>query len=226
MFSQEGKKGEREGKDRENEHERENEKDDKNFSWHRGGKAGDGCFDESTRIINAGIGIGGGNYYSGIIGSGYSTSTSPALSLSYEQAIKKKLGPGYIGVGGYLGFQSESITNTYFYDNNGYTGNFYYKDSWKYYMIAARGAYHWDVLNFKKGEIYGGLLVGLRFQSYSYTTNNPDPAAFNYSVSSGSVFPTFSLFVGGRWYFAKNIAVFGELGYGISYLTGGLSFRF
>ncbi len=93
-------------------------------------------------------------------------------------------------------------------------------------MIAARGAYHLDFLNFKKAELYGGALIGLRIETYSYETNNPDPRAFDYRVSRGSVFPTFSVFVGGRWYFAKNIGLFGELGYGISYVTGGISFKF
>jgi hypothetical protein len=40
------------------------------------------------------------------------------------------------------------------------------------------------------------------------------------------VYPAYTVFGGARWYFVKNIALFGEAGYGISYLTGGFSFKF
>jgi len=36
----------------------------------------------------------------------------------------------------------------------------------------------------------------------------------------------YSLYGGARYYFSENLAVFGELGYGISYLTVGLALRF
>ena len=93
-------------------------------------------------------------------------------------------------------------------------------------MVAARGAYHFDVLNSKNAELYVGAIVGVRIQTYHYDTNNPDPNADNYRLSSGSVYPTYSVFAGARWYFAKKVALFGEVGYGISYLTGGFSFKF
>ena len=183
-------------------------------------------FDEKTHIINLGVGF-GANYYSGYSGYGYGYRSSPAFSISYEQAIPKKLGPGYLGVGAYFGFQTASTTYNYYYNkNNYYNQNYYYKHSWNNFMIAARAAYHWDVLNFKRADIYAGVMVGARIQTYNYETNNPDPYAENYRLNQGSAYPSLSAFVGARWYFVKNVALFGEFGYGISYVTGGLSFKF
>ncbi|HEX7412696.1 MAG TPA: hypothetical protein VF411_01530 [Bacteroidia bacterium] len=185
------------------------------------------CFDENTHVLNLGVGFGGGNYYaSAYSGYGYSYNVSPAFSITYEQTIKQRVGPGYIGVGGYMGYQGSSSTYNYSYDDHGYIGNYYSTNSWSDFMIAARGAYHWDVVNKKKVELYAGALLGLRIQTYRYTTNNPDPNYHGYWVNNGSVFPAFSVFVGGRWYFAKNVGLFAEVGYGISYLTGGISFKF
>ncbi|MHB8402716.1 MAG: hypothetical protein ACYDCN_11955 [Bacteroidia bacterium] len=204
--------------------ERDNEREHRNAS---SSSSGEKCFDENTRILNVGIGFGGGNYYaSAYNGPGYSYRVSPAFSITYEQAIKKKVGPGYIGVGGYLGYQGSSITENYYYDNNGYTGNYYSTNRWTDIMVAARGAYHWDVVCAKKAELYAGALIGLRIQTWRYTTSNPDPNYRNYYSSNGSVFPTFDIFVGGRYYFTNKIAVFAEVGYGISYITGGISFKF
>src|SRR4051812_19142364 len=76
-----------------------NAQDKKNSSSTNGGGK---CFDENTRIVNLGLGLGAG-YYSY---AGYASHRTPAFSLSYEQPYKKRLGPGFLGVGGYLGFQS------------------------------------------------------------------------------------------------------------------------
>jgi hypothetical protein len=186
---------------------------------------GDKCFDETSHILNLGIGF-GNNYYSIYRGTGYKYSVSPAFSLTYEQAIPKKLGPGYLGVGAYVGYQSARSRYDYGNYYGAYYGNYYYEHKWKNYMIAARGAYHLDFLNSAKAEVYAGVLIGLRIQTYTYTSNDPDPSYNSYhKLDNGSVVPAYSLFAGARWYFAKNIAVYGELGYGISYATVGLSFR-
>jgi hypothetical protein len=184
------------------------------------------CFNENTHVMNFGVGFGNNNYYTAYRGNGYHYKSSPAFSFSYEQAFRKKLGPGFLGLGAYLGYQGASSTYNYHWDKNGYDNNYYYKNSWNNFMVAARGAYHFDFLNSKRAEVYFGALAGLRIQSYQYETNNPDPYAVNYSVNSGRVFPTFSVFAGARWYFVKNVALFAEAGYGISYLTGGLSIKF
>ncbi|MDP1746943.1 MAG: hypothetical protein Q8L90_15315 [Bacteroidota bacterium] len=179
---------------------------------------GEKSFNENTHIINIGIGSGGNRYYRG---SGYDVyGRSPAFSLSYEQPWRERLGPGFLGVGAYFGYQNAH------YRNNHYTSsNYYYEHNWNYMMIAARAIYHWDVLNAANAEVYGGAILGLRIQTYNYSTNNPFSNGDN-RLNEGSVYPAFSIIAGARWYFAKKVAVYGEVGSGISYLTAGLSFKF
>ena len=179
------------------------------------------CFDESSHIINLGFGFGGVSYYRGYRGTGYDYGRSPAFSLSYEQPWREKVGPGFLGLGVYAGFQTEhSNYRGYYYNGVNYT----YDYRWNHYIIAARAAYHWDVLNLDNVELYGGLIMGLSFQTHSYTTTDPYPNN-DHSWYGRSVYPAFSLFAGGRWYFVNKVALFGEFGYGISYATLGLSFK-
>ncbi len=92
-------------------------------------------------------------------------------------------------------------------------------------LFATRGVYHWDVLNSKNAEVYAGALMGFRITTYNYTTNSNDPDINSYKRSDAGFFPIASLFAGARWYFVPNIALFGEAGYGVSYLTGGITFK-
>ena len=186
---------------------------------------GSNCYDGSSKILNLGVGFGGFNYYRSYKGSGYSYHSTPAISLSYEQALPKKIGPGYIGVGGYLGFQTSSAKYNYDWNYNNNVGNYYYKYSWTNFMIAARGAYHLDDLVSKNTDLYAGILLGLRFQGFRYSSNNPDPNGPDYNISSGNLNKVASIFVGGRYYFSNQIAAFGEVGWGVSWLTLGLSYK-
>jgi hypothetical protein len=182
--------------------------------------SGTKCFDENTRVINVGIGFGGISYYKGK-GYGYTSRRSPSFSLSYEQAIHKKLGPGYLGVGAYAGYQS---AHSRYIDSYYYGSAYYYEHSWKYFMIAARAAYHFDFLNSEKAEVYAGAIVGLRIQTYNFETNDPNPNNA-YRLHEGIVYPSISLLAGARWYFVPKVALFAELGWGISYATVGVTFK-
>jgi hypothetical protein len=184
------------------------------------------CFDGSSKLLNIGVGIGGVNYYNYGRSGPYKYTRTPAFSVAYEQALPEKIGPGYLGIGGYLGYQHASYRydwNDYYFNNK--FNNYYYKHSWTYFLLAARAAYHLDVLNWTKGEVYFGALVGLRIQTYRFETDNPDPAWNNYKLNEGSIYPTWSLFAGGRYYFTDKIGGFMELGYGISYLTLGVTIK-
>lgn len=187
---------------------------------------GEKCFDENSHIINIGVGFGSRAYRSYGAFAGSSWGRTPAISLTYEQAWPKKLGPGYLGVGAYIGFQHEYYKYNYSYYNASWNYNtYYYNHSWNYYLVAARGAYHWDVLNSKNAEVYAGVIIGVRFQTHNYTTNDPgnlDP--YNYTQSF--IYPVYSVFAGARWYFAKNFGLYAEAGYGISYINGGFSIKF
>ncbi|MBL7895313.1 MAG: hypothetical protein JNK50_08490 [Bacteroidia bacterium] len=189
-------------------------------------EGGEKCFDEGTHIVNLGFGF-GRTYHAVYKGAGYKSGSTPAISLTYEQAWPQKLGPGYLGVGAYLGHQFSFFRYDYtrYNDNNGAFSTYYSDHKWNYFMLAARAAYHWDVLNSKNAEVYGGVIAGLRFQIHNYSTNDPDKKD-PYNYNNSLVYPAWSVFAGARWYFSKNVGLFAEVGYGVSYLTGGFSFKF
>jgi hypothetical protein len=172
-------------------------------------------FDSDSKLLNVGIGLGGVNYYNN--GWGRSYHRSPAFSLTYEQALPDKVGPGYLGLGGYLGFQNAFYRYNYTYND------YYYRHSWNYWLLAARAAYHLDVLNWEKGEIYFGAIIGLRIQTYHYSSNSPDKDL--HRLNDRSIYPTGSLLAGGRYYLTNKVAAFMEAGYGISFLTLGVTFK-
>ena len=182
------------------------------------------AFDENTRLINVGIGL-GGNYHSFSKSFGYSQRRSPIVCVSYEQPYKKRLGPGFLGIGGFLSFQR----SVYKYDDNYYFGErYYYQHSYNNFVLAARAVYHWDGLNAENAEVYGGAIAGVRIQTYNYDSNYPGANKDYYRVNSGGgAYPVFSVFAGARWYFVPRVAVFGELsaGTGIPFASGGLTFK-
>lgn len=187
--------------------------------------AENGVFDADSKILTMSFGFSGGKYHKIYKGNGHSSATSPMLSISYEQALKNKVGPGYVGIGGFFAYQNAYSR----YDNLYYSGNlYYYKHNWNYYTLAARGTYHLDALNNPRAEVYAGAIVGARIHNYSYTTNNPDPESNAYRLSEQRVYPAAALFMGARWYFVPNIGLVAEAGAGnqLSFATGGLSIKF
>lgn len=161
-------------------------------------------------LVNLGIGFGSAWSYA----SGYKG--FPAVSLSYERVIPKKLGPGFLAVGGILSYRK--ITDKYTeYDGEGQ--EFKYKNSYTNSVIGLRGTYHWDELNTEKYDVYGGVQTGLRFENFKsrwFGDNYKD----KYTHFYGSVI------VGARYYFAPKVSVFAELGYDVTWTKIGISAKF
>lgn len=161
------------------------------------------AFNNGDMVANLGAGFGWYSY-------GYGVSSLPALSVSMEKGIKEISGldGGVFSVGGIVGFKHAT-----------YAWSSAYDWSWTDYIVAARGAIHANLLHVDKLDTYGGLAVGLRFETehyYDYLNNK---------VSDSWTHPLFAFYVGGRYYFTEKIAGFTELGYGLGYFTLGLSFK-
>ena len=167
-------------------------------------------FEKGTNVVSAGIGLGGhfGSYTYG--------SQTPGLSVQYERGIWDVGGPGVISLGGYAGIKS--------YKYSGSSGGYHFDEKWNYTVIGARSAYHYNALNNDKFDVYGGLMLSYNILSYKYSDNSGS-SVFKGSGSYGSNLG-FSAFVGGRYLFTDNIGAFAELGYGVSYLTLGVAFKF
>jgi len=161
------------------------------------------AFQAGDNIVSAGIGIG-----SALDGYGYS-SAIPGFSAQYERGIWEA-GPGVISLGGYLGIKG------YKYSSPDFT------EKWNYTIVGARAAYHFTGLDVENLDLYGGLMLSFNNLNFSYTEYN----GYNYNGGSYGSYLGLSAFVGARYYFAGNLAGYGELGYGVAILNLGLSYKF
>jgi hypothetical protein len=154
------------------------------------------------------LGVGFGWY-----GYGYGATSLPAFSLSLDKGIADIANVGPVSIGGIIGIKHASYAWTSSYDW-----------TWNDIIIAARGAIHYDLFKVTKLDTYGGVALGLRLQSYSYYTYN---TSFQYEKAhTNYTHGLFALYVGGRYYFSDKFAAFGELGYGLGYLTLGVTYKF
>jgi len=166
--------------------------------------AQDPSFQKGDNVINLGIGFGSPIYH----GTGYKMAVPP-ISASYEfcivDGIAKK---GAVGIAPYMGFSSYKWKS----------------DDWGYrysnIILGARGAFHYPFVD--KLDTYAGLLLGWRITSASDI--GTIDTEYGYNTKSGGF--QHAEFIGARYYFANNFAGFAELGYGISWFTFGLSFKF
>lgn len=164
-------------------------------------------FKEKDKVLNLGIGLGtalySGSYYS---------MTVPPLSASFEYGLKEGVGPGVIGIGGYLGIAGSK----YEYSYPGYDWGWKYT----YTVIGARGTYHLVDLA-DKFDFYGGLMLG-----YVIVSSKETGTHTYYSDAAKSSFANLSIFAGARYYLQDNFALMAELGYGVAILNLGVSFKF
>lgn len=165
-------------------------------------QAQESMFNLGDKVINLGIGL-GNTFYTGT----YYTRGVPPVSLSYEQAVADEiLEKGVIGVLGYVGYTS------YKYDYLGW--------GYKYsnIILGAGGLFHYPLID--KLDTYAGILLGYNIAS---ATEFGTSTGWDYNATSGGF--VFSGFIGARYYFSEKFAAFAQLGYGVAYLTLGVSIR-
>ena len=125
----------------------------------------------------------------------------PPLSLSLDYGINDN-----ISIGGYLGYISTKQDFAGVYSWN-----------WTYMIVGVRGAYHLEVSdNF---DPYGGVLLG-----YNMVSVKTEGSGGKNPVAASSI--AYAGFIGARYHFSKGFGVFGELGYGITWLNLGLALKF
>jgi hypothetical protein len=163
-------------------------------------------FKKSTGALNVGIGLGSGLYS----GHHYKMSIPPII-LAYDHGITEKLGIGYISLGGYFAISGSKWE----YDDG------FYNYGWKYtyFTVGPRAAYHFDVVDVL--DLYAGILVGVNIVS---SKSFGDTSMGSYSAQKTGI--AHAEFAGIRYYFTPVIGAFAELGYGVTYLTLGVTFKF
>ena len=113
-----------------------------------------------------------------------------------------------LGIGGYIGYSGAK------WEYSGW--------GWKYtnFVIGARGVGHYQL--FDKFDTYTGLMLGYDIVNSKEIGTIPGMGGYS---ASGSSF-IWAWFAGGRYYFTDSFGAMAELGYGISYLTLGVSYKF
>jgi hypothetical protein len=166
---------------------------------------------KGEKVINLGIGI--GSYYGG---TGYKSGLPP-ISVSYEQGIIDGLldGKASIGVGGYMALSTNKWESSYPTP----TGNVTYGYKYSYFVLGARGAFHYQLID--KLDTYAGLMLGYNIVGSKYY--GYDLGAFTPSATGTSGLG-YSGFIGARYQLTEKITAFAELGYGVSPLQLGVSF--
>lgn len=176
-------------------------------------------FQKGQLDLNLGLGI-GNRYFAGTTGW---SNVIPPMGASLEYGVTDK-----ISVGGYLGYTGAkwSFTGTEFTGTGFTTSSYTDTYSWRLYILGVRGAYHFtDLIQNDKVDLYGGVMVGTAIAQSKYSTTSKVTGHTGVESSSAGGF-SYNLFLGCRYRFTDHIGVFGEVGYGISYLTAGLNYKF
>lgn len=157
------------------------------------------AYEKGSKVLNLGIGLGG--WYSfGFV--------SPGVSASFEVGMWPTGSFGVIGIGGYTGFRV-ATDNSAFYDIV-YTN----------IAFAPRGTYHFTIIPVENLDVYAAVQAIFSIEDIHYKDKD-----FEYLDSNGVVFYP-GVVAGVRYFFSDRFGVFGELGYNLNYVTGGISLSF
>ena len=166
-------------------------------------------FSKGTTLVNAGLGLGWYNY-------DYAATSFPAISLSMEKGVYEIPDIGIISAGAIFEWKNAYYNYSSFYLTQSYTQ----KWNWNDYVFGARAALHITAIHVDKLDVYGGLAIGIRIETSHIKDNS-----INLESSSSTTTPLFALYGGARYNLTEKIAAFGEMGYGLGYLTLGVSYK-
>ena len=155
-------------------------------------------FAKGDNVVGLSVGLGGA-WYSGY-GFGWNGVTrTPSFTLSYENCIVGSLwdDKSSIGIGGQIGYSSIRWKDIDWRINNT--------------LVGGRGALHYAFVD--KLDTYVGLMIGYKFVSDNTSWKYPNKFVSDY-------------YLGARYYFADNFAVFAEIGYYVSNFNVGLALKF
>jgi hypothetical protein len=163
-------------------------------------------FGKGVTRLNLGIGVGGSTF-----GNGWNT-TFPPIAASAEWGVMDNLFNSdacSLGVGGYLGY---TAAKSEYSANTGWNATGI--------ILGARSAIHYQ-FDVDRLDTYGGLMLGYNIASVKTSGNWGGVTAT--SASAGGF--SWSLYLGANYSFTEKFGAFAELGYGISYLTLGVSMK-
>jgi len=171
-------------------------------------------FEKGSSAINLGIGFGNTIYTGSYYKMGF-----PTISVSYELGIVSvSMGSslkGVVSVGGIAGYGGSKYDYAH--------GSWGYDVKTNYFLIAVRGNYHF--IFHDKFDPYAGIILGYYFGNSKVTYGPGYPSYLPSYAGNDNGFHG-GAYAGARWFFTPAWAVFTELGWNISILTIGGTFKF
>lgn len=158
------------------------------------------AFAKGDNVVGMSIGVGG--YWSKAYGLSWGSGIfrSPTFTLSYDNCIVGKLwdDKSTVGVGGQVGYSFIKWKDDDYMIHNVFVG--------------VRGALHYTFVD--KLDTYAGLMMG-----YKIVSSNVNHLKANSTFAS-------DYYLGARYYFASNLAVFAEVGWYVSNFNVGIALKF
>ena len=181
--------------------------------------------EKGNGLLNLGLGL--SSYYTS--GSGFTS--SPSLEVSYESMLSDESKfSEKVSIGGFAGYYGAE----YEYDDvtkDIYDGStimeIYYHIKYRYLYFGGVANYHFvndDTFNVYAGARLGYVSVStdIHEDSYPHSIGDDEALASAGAKSSG---PFFAAQIGARYFLSEKIALNAELGYGLTALKLGVSFK-
>ena len=128
------------------------------------------------------------------------------VSGSFEIGIWETGDFGVIGLGAMTGFRVAS--DVLLLDDVTYTE----------FAVAPRGTYHFTIIPVENLDVYAAIQIVFDFETINYKSD---------LISDSNSLVIFPAAVAGvRYYFSDAFGIFGEVGYNLNYLTGGIALKF
>jgi hypothetical protein len=159
-------------------------------------------FQVGDMVLNAGFGL--GRTY-GSLGSSWLS-----ITVTGERGFWEIGDFGVISIGALVGYQPGHIRNTDY--------------RWNNFFVGPRGVFHFTIIPVEKLDVYAGIGLGLWLNSEPDYIWDPDDGWY-YDKQINAHFYG-GVFAGARYYFTDVFGVFGEVGYEVSWLKVGMSFKF
>lgn len=137
------------------------------------------------------------------------------LNVSYDQGFMDVGGPGVISLGGSVGFGRRSYND----------GGFYSWSANRTYL-AFRGAYHYNGLDEKNFDLYGGLEAGFGIISNRYVGSTIGNNVYYSTSTYSSGYVRINPFIGMRYFFTDKFGVMAETSVALfNGLNAGITFK-
>lgn len=182
------------------------------------GFAQDPSMKKGRVVIYVGAGAGSGWFSSSKYkGVGYTYKATPTFQAGFEYGFSEAIPKSILGLGANV---SMWFSSQDYKDNLGYG----WHKNWSDITVLAKGYYHHTFLVGEKWDVYGSPMIGLKFRTYSFTS---DSYYVNANTNDAGVLPAIGVAVGGRYYVSKVFGFYAEVsqGYNVDYAKIGFAFK-